>query len=433
MPNQIINQDLKQDSILVNDNTNQSDILFLKNNLEKNKNRFESVKFKFDSDSLANAIYSYNEDIWKNMDLFTDVWLTFFLEINIEKAANFIIDYLKKNINHDDKYRQQNFTLNNEEEQVFYKFTTYRRTYKNVGEFLRCIIEKSSFENFEFFFCYFNEYNFFGTFNSDAPKYNLLHSLIYSLIYKKEQISEYIIKICPTELLNKRFDARGKFYDCSTAIELIIKNNNIRLLKLVLSIHNFKKNNFVKKVHYIYLDPNYKSMKNIDDDGKYYECHDYEVNYTVSYLDIAVRHNLYEIAELLLKNGFNPDTYSSRDDSEYTTALDSAIGKNNIKFVKLLLKYGAKSFDWFNIRSKKVNQNIINLLYAKNKEKPKKPIKQSNIKYIFIDFLNLLLKYGAKSFSFINIGHKKISVRNTKGPRIPRRPMKTNEDEDEDE
>lgn len=63
---------------------------------------------------------------------------------------------------------------------------------------------------------------------------------------------------------------------------------------------------------------------------------DYLYNNDATALFLAVQNNNYEVAEILLKSGANPNLTASTG----STALHMAVGENNTKMVELLLNYG---------------------------------------------------------------------------------------------
>ena len=135
------------------------------------------------------------------------------------------------------------------------------------------------------------------------------------------------------------------------------------------------------------------------------ETIDTQNGYDFNALNIAVSDGYYEIAEVLLKNGANPNMLYKNN----WTLLLTATNKNNLELVKLLLKYGAKKtidtkndydFNPLNLAIADEHYDIAetllknganpNILYKNNWTLLLSATNKNNI-----ELVKLLLKYGA--------------------------------------
>ena len=110
------------------------------------------------------------------------------------------------------------------------------------------------------------------------------------------------------------------------------------------------------------------SKEDINSVIKFYSNYDEGRYLLYSPLSTAVMYNQLEIAELLLKNGADPDTIGPDNNYDMNSVLNCAILNNNTSMVKLLLDYnGVKTFDVTKKTKNKleaqINDNAVTRVY----------------------------------------------------------------------
>lgn len=257
-------------------------IYYSKKSLLKIKQGFKNN----DNKELISDILSYSEEKWKNRELFSGIWLSYFLKIKFFSGAEYILNYLKKNYIFGDKNEINeiiNYQFGEEKESSLYLATKW--SHLKIINLL---------------------FNLGADPNIKTAVASGFESPIHIAI-KKNKLNVVKLLVENGADINSICD----YFEKKTPLIIALKNKKMEIVKYILSLKNVNVNHYYRRYYYC----NDIFTGHDSDDYEYRETYEEETA-----LHMTVRNNNFQITELLLKYGANPKLeakYYSENDYDY--------------------------------------------------------------------------------------------------------------------